>query len=85
MLAQAFKLLDGYVIERRPLRAAYLQCFPTDEVLAQMAAGQVPQPGTGAANGTAAPGHQAPAAPITVPKASLRAAAKVCCSSSHAC
>ena len=73
------------MIERRPLRAAYLQCFPTDEVLAQMAAGQAPQPGTGAVNGTAAPGRQAPAAPITDPQGSLRAAAKVRCSSSQSC
>ena len=69
---------------RRALRAAYLKCFPSKKVLAQMAAEGTPHPAMGAANNAAAVdvGHQAPAAPIHVPKGSLSPAAKVCCSSS---
>lgn len=69
---------------RQPLRAAYLQCFPSKKLLAQMAKEQTPPPTTGAANNAAAEGqgYLAPAAPIHVPKGSLSPAAKVCCSSS---
>lgn len=82
--AQAFKLLNGRMIRRQPLRAAYLQCFPSKKVLAQMAEEKPPHPTTVAANNAAAEGqgHQAPTAPIRVPKGSLSPAAKVCCSSS---
>ena len=79
-LAQAFQLLDGYVMERRPLRVAYLQRFPTNEVLARMAAGGGPHAGAGAANGAAALGRQAPAAPVDVQKRPQLVTAKVCCS-----
>ena len=82
--AQAFKLLNGRMIKRQPLRAAYLQRFPSKRVLAEMAAEERPHPTTGAANNAAAVdyGHQAPAAPVHVPEGSLSPAAKVCCSSS---
>ncbi|KAK9832081.1 hypothetical protein WJX81_005082 [Elliptochloris bilobata] len=70
---QAFKLLHGYLLERDPLRAAYLVCFPTDEVLAQVAAGLPPQRSVGATNGA---GRPAPAAPMNVPRCALKATAK---------
>ena len=81
--AQAFKLFDGYVMERRLLRAAYLQRFPTDDVLAQMAAEQTPLPCAGAEKGPAAadPSSHAPAASLDVPQCPLSVAIKVSCSS----
>ena len=79
--AQAFKLFDGYIMERRLLRAAYLQRFPTDDVLAQMAAGQLPKPCAGAANGAAATSSRAPAASTDI-YCSLPATAKASCTCS---
>ena len=78
--AQAFKLLNGYAMERRLLRAAYLQRFPTDDAMVQMAVGQKPEPCAGAANGAAATSSHAPAAIMDIPQCSLPVSAEVCCS-----
>ena len=80
--AQAFKLFDGYVMERRLLRAAYLQRFPTDDVLARWPSEQMLQPCAGVENSAAAAvsSSHAPAASTDIPQCSLHVAAKVSCS-----
>ena len=75
--AQAFKLFDGYVMERRLLRAAYLLRFPTDDALAQTAAAQKPQPCAGALDCAAILSSHAPAASVDVPQRPLHVVTKV--------